>query len=615
MADGADSGDLPRRLPSPSNAVCSRLQAAKPSRIVVVTGPPGAGKGTQCDRIVSAYGLVHISPGEILRDHVRRGTELGAHAKQFMDRGELVPSDVVIQVIAERLGRSDVAKRGALLDNFPLTANQARAMKGRIDVDVFIALDVAREALVERTAGRRMDPQTGAIYHLRFNPPPPEVMARLEVRSDDVLDLVTLRLDTHMRHIDSILPLFDGVHHIDGMQDPDTVSKSIAAVLDARGWGVTEDEPYTGSKAFGGRFSDRDAKRGGFFSASDPPEVGEEVVCFRRGADWRKRGRVVDSDVLASDGSCGLMKGIEGVMTTVERKDGQTFSSWSAFLAPVNDMEYSSIIQTAKFQVSKFSQLYSCAGGLADVDVVPKEAARSSLQEWLQNIEDADGEPMDVCEEAITETFEAFDTHENPSLYVYSMNIRLGRRTSLVLGQDYSIYFRALNNALNSDHEHILRPAMPLIQHMIRDLLYREDGARRLHAGGRVWKGDTQRPVPLNIQKLVEAEELGTVVRFRQFQSTSTDEKLAEKYRRREDSRGFLWTIDIPAGFWGARDISDIAWRKGESETLFPPYAAFLVRSINDEGCHLEAVDRATELTRRAERHGLKGTAVELLDY
>lgn len=148
---------------------------------------------------------------------------------------------------------------------------------------------------------------------------------------------------------------------------------------------------------------------------------------------------------------------------------------------------------------------------------------------------------------------------------------------------------------------------------MIYCLLYSPtDGSRILHAGGRVWKGDTQRPVPLNMQKLREALRLERIVRFRQFQSTTKDHALAEKYRRREDGRGYLWVIDIPRGFWGARDIQNISSKDKESETLFPPYSAFRVQSLDDNQCHLLAVDRGSELSDRADRHGLRGSSVKL---
>merc|ERR1712048_340338 len=124
---------------------------------------------------------------------------------------------------------------------------------------------------------------------------------------------------------------------------------------------------------------------------------------------------------------------------------------------------------------------------------------------------------------------------------------------------------------LNSDRVMNLAVAMPLLRRMMYLLLYdEENGQKRIHEGGRVWKGDVQRPVPLNVHRLREASKLGTVIRFRQFQSTTNDEKLARKYSRRGDGRGFLWIIDIPKGFWGARDIH--GGMEGERvRNAFPP--------------------------------------------
>mmetsp|Transcript_101536 Transcript_101536/g.286359 ORF Transcript_101536/g.286359 Transcript_101536/m.286359 type:complete len:678 (+) Transcript_101536:202-2235(+) len=586
-------------------------------RVILLAGPPAAGKGTQCERLIETYGLVHVSPGEILRDHVRRGTPFGNRAKEFMDQGQLVPCDVIVEVVRERLTQPDIANRGCILDNFPLTAEQASAMKGHIHADLFILLDVPHSQLAERAVGRRLDPQTGAIYHVRLNPPPAEIESRVVCRSDDREDLVEARLGTYQRHIDTILPFFTScLHRIDAAQPPDVVFGSIVRLLESFGWGATDDEPYNGSKAFGGRFSAASAKRAGFFSPMSPPELGDNVVCFRRGADWQKRGQVVEVSEEVSDGSHGLKSGVEDVLVTVGKHGGKhTFSVWSVFLAPVNDMEYSSICSTAKFQSSHFCQLYTCGSDAHDAPRVRRETARTSLQDFIQHLEDADGEPINVSEGVQEALFSAFDTHDNPSLFVYSMNFKLGPRSSVILGLDFSYYYRALNNTLNNDREQGLRRAMPLIQHMVHDILYAEDGQRRYHQGGRVWKGDIQRPVPLNVQKLMEAAALGTVIRFRQFQSTSSDEKLAAKYRKRDDSRGFLWTIDIPEGFWGARDIAAVAWRHGESETLFPPYAAFLVKSVDAESCHLQAVEKDSEIKKRADRHGLRGSAVELINY
>ena len=189
------------------------------------------------------------------------------------------------------------------------------------------------------------------------------------------------------------------------------------------------------------------------------------------------------------------------------------------------------------------------------------------------------------------------------------------QRTSATVGLDYSKYYRALNNTLNHDMEGLaLRSILPLVQHMVYDLCCFADGApRKFGADSRVWKGDMQRPVPLNRQKLREAFEMKGVIRFRQFQSATSDQALAVKYMKREENRGFLWTIDIPAGFVGARDISDVAWRERESETLFPPYSAFRVVAYSAEGCHLLAVDKGVELEEHTSRHGKGKTLAQAL--
>jgi len=171
------------------------------------------------------------------------------------------------------------------------------------------------------------------------------------------------------------------------------------------------------------------------------------------------------------------------------------------------------------------------------------------------------------------------------------------------VGHDFSLYYRAVNNTLNNDDEQLLVAAMPLIQCMVREIRYTESGERRLHPGGRLYKGDQQRPVPLNLQKLRDAHEDGRAVRFRQFQSTSSDDRLAEKYRKRDGGKGFFWTIDVPEGYWGAQDISDVASKKRESETLFVPYAPFQVLAVDEDSCHLKALDFSVEFSERLARN------------
>jgi adenylate kinase len=528
-------------------------------RVVLVAGPPCAGKGTQCDLIVAKYGLVHISSGEILREHVRRDTALGRKAQPFMERGELVPTDIVLAIVSERMSRPDVTSRGCLLDNCPLTVEQAKMMHQKIHVDLFLFLDLARDRLVERARGRRVDPHTGTVYHTQLNPPPPEATDRLEQRSDDADAMIEARLQTYEQHIAQIKPLFEGVcHHIDGDRAPVEVFGSIAALLDEHGWGADIDTPYIGSKAFGGPFSERDARRGGFFSADEPPAEGEAVACFQRGANFRKQGVVISVVEMESDGMGGLLRGMVGARVTVRCELSRTsataddtadtaadssgipdvseFQCWAAFLAPINDMEYSSICTTRKYLASNYRRLCDKSpSALKQLPPpVPAEAAQTALQSWLEDLEDADGEPValkpGVCEELVG-AFASRTAEQSPSLYLYSTDTTVAQRTSLTLGLDYSKYYRALNNTLNHDVDGTpLRCVMPLLQAMCYDLCCFVDGRpRRFEHATRVWKGDAQRPVPLNRQKLREAFELQTVVRFRQFQSATSDEKVAKK--------------------------------------------------------------------------------------
>jgi hypothetical protein len=439
-------------------------------------------------------------------------------------------------------------------------------------------------------------------------------------RDDDDDKLVSKRLETYKRHIQSILAAFK-VENVDATQPADRVKDSVLDILDKLEW-TTPDLPYFGSVAFSGPFDVMQAKRAGFYSPENPPEIGDRVVSFRRGRDWQRNGVVADVKEQVSKGwmifkqeAKGLRAGVEGLVVTVKTDEGPEYRSWSAFLAPVNDMEYSSLCTSTDFANSKFAELYLCSRGLADADPISREEARASVKAWLEGLVDADEEELEVKAERIEALLAAFDEKAEASLFLYTSHQSLGPRTSLNPGQDYSIYYKALNNTLNSDSEDNLQRAMLMIKRMIYLLLYTETGEKRIHEGGQVWKGDIQCPVPLNMNKLREACLLKKVIRFRQFQSTTTDEKMATKYQRREDGRGYKWSITIPPGFWGARDIKDIAWRSGEAETLFPPYSAFRVESVEDDCCHLAAVDRSAALSKHADRHGLHGTAVELIDY
>ena len=138
---------------------------------LILLGLPGAGKGTQAQYIVERYRIPQISTGDMLREEIRAGSELGLKAKAFMDRGELVPDELVIELVKQRVSRADCAN-GYLFDGFPRTIAQADAMRREhIDIDFVIEIEVADDEILRRMSGRRVHPGSGRTYHLEFNPP------------------------------------------------------------------------------------------------------------------------------------------------------------------------------------------------------------------------------------------------------------------------------------------------------------------------------------------------------------------------------------------------------------------------------------------------------------
>ncbi|GFR46375.1 hypothetical protein Agub_g7957 [Astrephomene gubernaculifera] len=202
---------------------------------VMISGAPAAGKGTQCAKIIEKYGLVHISVGDILRDEVKNGTAAGKKAKDFMDRGVLVPDEVVVEMVKSRLAQDDVKQNGWLLDGYPRSASQAEAIeKEGIRPDIFLLIQVPDELLVERVVGRRLDPVTGAIYHLKYNPPPADIVGRLVQRSDDTEEKCRVRVATHNANVDAVVGYYtDCKVDIDGTQSMAEVFEAIATALDA----------------------------------------------------------------------------------------------------------------------------------------------------------------------------------------------------------------------------------------------------------------------------------------------------------------------------------------------------------------------------------------------
>jgi len=202
---------------------------------MIISGAPGSGKGTQCDLIKEKYGVVHISTGDVLRDHVKKGTELGAKAKGFMDRGELVPDDLIIGIMASEMKKPEVDSKGWLLDGVPRTKAQCLELdKACGKPDLVLWLDVPDSVLEERVCGRRLDPVTGDIYHIKYKPcSDPLVSARLIQRSDDTAEKLKTRLKMYHDNIGLVDAHYKGlVAKVDGLQKAPEVFKSICDSID-----------------------------------------------------------------------------------------------------------------------------------------------------------------------------------------------------------------------------------------------------------------------------------------------------------------------------------------------------------------------------------------------
>ncbi|MBU5674161.1 adenylate kinase [Paenibacillus brevis] len=210
---------------------------------ILFMGPPGAGKGTQAEVIVNQFGIPHISTGDAFRLAIKQGTPVGLKAKEYMDQGLLVPDDVTVGIVRERLQQSDCEK-GFLLDGFPRTLSQAESLEELLgglgkQLDHVINLKVDRNKLLARLTGRRLCKACGATYHVIFNPPVQEGVCdkcggELYQRSDDNEESVGTRLDEYINKTAPLLKFYEDkglLRQVDGEQEIGAVSEEIVSIL------------------------------------------------------------------------------------------------------------------------------------------------------------------------------------------------------------------------------------------------------------------------------------------------------------------------------------------------------------------------------------------------
>lgn len=206
---------------------------------LILLGPPGAGKGTQASGIMKHYNIPHISTGDIFRKNIKEGTELGTKAKGFMDKGLLVPDEIVVAIVKDRLAEDD-CKDGFLLDGFPRTVAQADALNKELKnlnykLDNVININVTKEELIERAVGRRICKDCGATYHIKFNPPIKDSVCNicggeLYQRKDDTIETVSKRIEVYLEQTEPLIKYYENegiLITIDGEQDIDKVFKDI----------------------------------------------------------------------------------------------------------------------------------------------------------------------------------------------------------------------------------------------------------------------------------------------------------------------------------------------------------------------------------------------------
>lgn len=210
---------------------------------LVLLGPPGVGKGTQASSIVKKYDIPHISTGDIFRENIKNGTALGITAKEYMDKGLLVPDELVVSIVKDRLSKDD-CKEGFLLDGFPRTVEQAEALDSElsqmgIKLDKVVNIDADEGILIERVTGRRICKTCGATYHINNMPPKVEGICDIDQgtlyqRDDDKVETVKTRIQVYLKQTQPLIKYYKDkglILDVDGTRPIDEVFKTIVDSL------------------------------------------------------------------------------------------------------------------------------------------------------------------------------------------------------------------------------------------------------------------------------------------------------------------------------------------------------------------------------------------------
>ena len=198
---------------------------------LILLGAPGAGKGTQAKNIVDNFKFTHVSTGDLIRDEIKAESSLGLEVKEVVSKGRLVSDDLVFRLVKNKTKDS---KKGYLFDGFPRTLIQANMLNEELEIDKVLFIDVSDETVISRITGRRLDPQTGNIYHIKFNPAPKQIEDRLVQRKDDTEKVAQERLDVYKKETQPLIDLYRSeniLKKVKGEGSPSEVGERVMSEL------------------------------------------------------------------------------------------------------------------------------------------------------------------------------------------------------------------------------------------------------------------------------------------------------------------------------------------------------------------------------------------------